>query len=157
MLILPELASTEYVFNTREELSKLAEDIPRGDTCQSWIRTCKERQVHVCDGLAQRDGDEFFNIAVLNGPDGFIGKYRKVHLWDEEKLFFEPGDIGCPIFYFPFGRVGMIVCYDGWYPEVSRILALKGADIICDPACWVFVVGIPMSLEFPLRLTGKRG
>lgn len=138
MLTLPQLASTEYVFNTREELSKLAEDIPHGDTCQSWIRTCKERQIYVCGGLAQRDGDKFFDIAVLIGPDGFIGKYRKVHLWDEEKLFFEPEDLGFPIFYFPFGRVGMIVCYDGWYPEVSRILALNNPKGRVTRACpWV--------------------
>jgi predicted amidohydrolase len=140
LLTLPELASTEYVFNTREELSKLAEDIPQGDTCQSWIRTCKKRQIYVCGGLAQRDGDKFFNITVLIGPDGFIGKYRKVHLWDEEKLFFEPGDLGFPIFYFPFGRVGMIVCYDGWYSEVSRILALNNPKGRVTRACpWVNV------------------
>ena len=75
-------------------------------------------------------------------PDGFVGRYRKAHLWDEEKLFFEPGDLGLNVFDLPFGRVAMMICYDGWHPEVARILKLKGADLILDPTCWVLVPGV---------------
>ena len=79
---------------------------------------------------------------MLVGPEGFVGRYRKTHLWDEEKLFFEPGNLGLNVFDLPFGRVAMMICYDGWHPEVARILKLKGADVILDPTCWVLVPGV---------------
>jgi N-carbamoylputrescine amidase len=139
LMVLPELGNTGYIFNSRQEVAQLAEEVPNGPTCQSWIRVCREKRVYVCAGIAERDREKFYNSAVLIGPKGFIGKYRKLHLWDEEKLFFEPGDLGLPVFHMPFGRVGIMICYDGWHPEVARILALQGADIICDPTCWVLV------------------
>ena len=120
-------------------MAELAETIPEGFTVRKWIKTCQERGIYICGGIAERDGDRFYNSSVLIGPDGMIGKYRKIHLWDEEKLFFELGDLGLPVFHLPFGRVGIMICYDGWHPEVASILALQGADIICDPTCWVTV------------------
>ncbi|MBW2057281.1 MAG: nitrilase family protein [Deltaproteobacteria bacterium] len=142
LMVLPELGNTGYIFNTRDEVSELAEEVPDGPSSHAWIKACKELGVYICAGIAEREGGKFYNSAALVGPDGFIGKYRKLHLWDEEKLFFEPGDLGIPVFHLPFGRVGIMICYDGWHPEVARILALQGADIICDPTCWVLVPDI---------------
>ena len=142
LMVLPELGNTGYIFNTREEVADLAEEVPGGATCAAWIKACRRHKVYLCAGITERDGGRFFNTAALIGPEGFIGKYRKIHLWDEEKLFFEPGDLGIPVFHLPFGRVGVMICYDGWHPEVARILTLQGADIICDPTCWVLVPGI---------------
>jgi predicted amidohydrolase len=142
LMVLPELGNTGYIFNSRDEVAQLAEAVPDGPTCQAWMEICRQKGVYLCGGIAERDGEKFYNSAALIGPKGFIGKYRKIHLWDEEKLFFELGDLGLPIFHLPFGRVGIMICYDGWHPEVARILALQGADIICDPTCWVVVPGL---------------
>jgi len=142
LIVLPELGNTGYIFNNRNELEELAEEIPNGPTCQEWLSVCQEEKVYLCAGIAERDKGKYYDSAVLIGPGGFIGKYRKTHLWDEDKLWFEPGDLGFPIFDLKFGRVGILICYDGWKPEVPRILALQGADIICDPAAWVFVPGV---------------
>ena len=139
LMVLPELGSTGYIFNSRDEVAEMAEDVPNGQTCQAWMEACRRHGVYLCGGIVERDGERFYNSAALVGPKGFIGKYRKIHQWDEEKLFFEPGDLGLPVFHLPFGRVGIMICYDGWHPEVARILALQGADIICDPTCWVLV------------------
>lgn len=142
LMVLPELGNTGYIFNSRDEVSELAEEVPDGPSSEAWMKACEEFGIYLCAGIAERDGDKFYNSAALIGPNGFIGKYRKTHIWDEEKLFFEPGDLGIPLFHLPFGRVGIMICYDGWHPEVARILALEGADIICDPTCWVLVPDI---------------
>jgi predicted amidohydrolase len=65
-----------------------------------------------------------------------LGKYRKLHLWNEEKLFFEPGDLGLPLFHTPMGRLGMLICNDMWFPEIPRIYALLGADLLAIPTNW---------------------
>lgn len=149
LIVTPELGNTGYVFNSREELFELAEIVPDGETCQKWIQVCKEESIYLCCGITEREGNLFYNSAVLIGPDGFIGKYRKNHLWDEDKLWFEPGNLGFPVFNLPFGRVGMLICYDGWHPEVPRIYALQGVDILCDPSAWVVVPGV-VTAEKPL-------
>ena len=76
--------------------------------------------------------------AVLVGPGGFIGKYRKAHLWNREKLWFTPGNLGFPVFDTPIGRIGLLICWDIWFPEVPRLLSLQGADIICSLNNWVW-------------------
>jgi predicted amidohydrolase len=139
LMVLPELGNTGYVFNSRAEILELAEEVPDGLTCQSWIKASRDLGIYICGGFAEREDHDCYNSAILVGPNGFIGKYRKTHLWDEEKLFFEPGNLGFPIFHLPFGRVAMMICYDGFFPEVARILALQGADIICDPTAWPVV------------------
>jgi N-carbamoylputrescine amidase len=77
----------------------------------------------------------------LLGPGGLIGTYRKVHLWDNENTIFAPGDIGLPVFDTPLGRIGMLICYDLWFPEATRALALQGAELICVPTNWVPIPG----------------
>jgi predicted amidohydrolase len=78
---------------------------------------------------------------VLIGPHGYIGSFRKVHLWNEENLYFEPGNVGFPVFKTPIGRIGMFICYDCWFPESFRLCALQGADIVCVPTNWVPIPG----------------
>jgi predicted amidohydrolase len=142
VMVLPELGNSGYMFNTRSEVWELAEEIPNGPTVSLWMQLARERNIYICGGVCERDGNSTYNTAALVGPEGFIGKYRKIHLWDEEKLFFEPGNLGLNVFNLPFGRVGIMICYDGWHPEVARILKLQGADVILDPTCWVLVPGI---------------
>lgn len=149
LMVLPELCSSGYMFNSRAEAMASAQPVPEGATVQAWLAAAREGNCYVVGGVAEREGNKCYNTAAMVGPEGYIGKYRKMHLWDEEKLFFEPGDLGLPIFHLPFGRVGIMICYDGWHPEVARILALQGADIICDPTCWVLVEGL-IDLENPI-------
>lgn len=141
LIVLPELCNSGYVFESREEAFELAELIPAGATCEKWISAAARHQVYLVAGISERDGDALYNASVVIGPDGFIGKFRKVHLWNRENLFFEPGNVGFPVFKTPIGRIGTFVCYDGWFPESYRLCALQGADIICIPTNWVPIPG----------------
>jgi predicted amidohydrolase len=137
LIVLPELATTGYCFKTRAEAFAHAEELP-GPTVERWEAFARERGVYIVGCLPERDGARLFDTAVLVGPDGFIGKYRKTHLWNEEKLFFTPGDLGFPVFETPIGRIGLLVCWDIWFPETARLVAQQGADIICIPTGWVW-------------------
>ncbi len=75
-----------------------------------------------------------YNSAILIGPKGYLGKYRKLHLFMNEKDYFKPGNISLPVFDIGLCKIGMLVCFDWIFPEVWRILALKGAEIICHPS-----------------------
>lgn len=138
LVVLPELATTGYSFATRAEAYEHAEAVPDGPTCARLIDVAAERGIYVVCGLAERDEVRLFDTAVLIGPEGYIGRYRKTHLWNREKLIFEPGDEGFPVFATPVGRIGLLICWDIWFPEVARILAAQGADIICSTNDWVF-------------------
>jgi N-carbamoylputrescine amidase len=91
IVLLPELANTGYVFESRREAFQLSEEVPGGETTSEWMELSRSLGIYVVGGLAERDGNALYNTSVLLGPDGFLGKYRKLHLWDREKLFFEPG------------------------------------------------------------------
>lgn len=141
LIVLPELCNTGYMFASREEAFSLAEAVPGGATCQAWSEAAARLQVYLVAGITERDGEALYNSAVLIGPEGFIGKFRKVHLWNEENLYFEPGNLGFPVFKTPIGRIGSFICYDGWFPESYRLCALQGADIVCIPTNWVPIPG----------------
>ncbi|MBV9782639.1 MAG: nitrilase family protein [Acidisphaera sp.] len=137
LIVLPELCNSGYVFETAEEARDLAEDATSGPSVQAWAEIAARRDLHIVAGLCERAGDGLFNGAVLIGPQGPLGTYRKMHLWDQENRFFTPGDLGFPIFDLPFGRVGVLICYDGWFPESWRMCGLQDADIVCVPTNWV--------------------
>lgn len=141
LIVLPELCNSGYVFETRAEAFELAEHVPGGPTCQAWSEIAARKQVWLVAGIAERADDKLYNSAVVIGPDGYIGTFRKVHLWNEEALFFEPGNLGFPVFATPIGRIGTFICYDGWFPESYRLCALQGADVICIPTNWVPIPG----------------
>ncbi|QET04469.1 MULTISPECIES: nitrilase family protein [Cupriavidus] len=137
LVVLPELANSGYVFSSRAEAFALAEPVPDGPTTQAWIDAARRHGIHIAAGIAEREGGRLYNSAVLVSPEGHLGTYRKLHLWGEENLFFEPGDKGLPVFHTEFGRLGIVVCYDGWFPETFRLLAMQGADIVAMPTNWV--------------------
>lgn len=141
LVVLPELSNTGYMFQSREEAFALSEPIPNGPTVKAWCGIAAKHGLHLVAGICERDGDKLFNSAVLIGPAGYIGTFRKVHLWNEENLYFEPGDLGIPVFHTAIGRIGMAICYDGWFPETYRLAALQGADIVCVPTNWVPIPG----------------
>jgi len=141
LLVLPELANTGYVFETRAEALSLAEPVPGGPTTEAWVKIAARRNLHIVAGITEREGTALYNSAVVIGPQGYIGTYRKMHLWGAENLFFEPGNNGFPVFNTAIGRIGVAICYDGWFPETYRLQALQGADIVCVPTNWVPIPG----------------
>jgi 5-aminopentanamidase len=134
LLVLPEFFATGYQFVSQEEVAELSEPIPDGDTTERLSELSRQKGIYLIAGLPERDGDRFFNSAVLSGPDGFIGVYRKTHLFFEEKLYFSPGDTGFKVWDTKTGRIGMMICFDWFFPEAMRALALMGADIIAHPS-----------------------
>ncbi|MBW2370089.1 MAG: hydratase, partial [Deltaproteobacteria bacterium] len=142
LIVTPECSSSGYVFNNRREALACAEPVPGGPTVTALEKAASQGSGYIVSGLIEKDGDALYNTAVLIGPEGYIGKYRKTHLWDVDNTLYEPGNLGFPVFKLPFGRVGLSICYDNWFPEVSRIYAAQGVDIICHPTNWVLVPGL---------------
>ena len=134
LLVLPELFNTGYLFTSRKEAQDLAEEVPGGRTTEALARMAKKNGAHIVAGIAERDGDRIYNAAVLVAPGAHVATYRKIHLFFEEKLWFDPGDRELEVFDIGACRVGVMVCFDWFFPETTRILALKGADVICHSA-----------------------
>ena len=141
LVVLPELAHTGYVFETRAEAFSLAESVPDGPTCQRLTRLARALGMHIVSGVAECSDGRLYNSSVVIGPGGLVGRYRKVHLWGDENIIFEPGDLGFPVFHTPLGRIASLICYDGWFPESYRQCVLAGADLICVPTNWVPIPG----------------
>jgi len=132
--VLPELATTGYLLRDRDEALAVAEPVPDGPSCRRLAELAAETGWVLAAGLAERDGDQVYNGAVLVGAGGVIGVYRKVHLFDRENLLFDPGDRGLPVFEVDGVGVGMMVCYDWFYPESMRTLVLGGAQVVLHPS-----------------------
>ncbi|MBI3076082.1 MAG: hydratase [Deltaproteobacteria bacterium] len=137
LVILPELCSSGYAFQSAREVAGLAEPVPDGPTVRQWQQAASDLHVHVIAGLPERQGPACFNAAVVLGPDGHVGTYRKTHLYRHEKLYFEPGDLGFPVFRLAGARVGVLICYDLRFVEAARLLMLQGADLVAVPTNWV--------------------
>ncbi len=136
LIVFPECALSGYVFTSREEAKPFMETIP-GLSTDALSACCKELGVHVILGLLEIDGDRCFNAAVLLGPQGLIGKYRKNHLpFLGIDRFIDPGDKPFQIYNTPIGNIGMHICYDCNFPESARVMALLGADILALPTNW---------------------
>lgn len=134
LIVLPELYSTGYQFRSKKELLELAEEVPSGYATRSLIEAAKAKGAYVVAGLAERVGKKAYNSAVLVGPRGLIGTYRKAHLfWDEKKIFAK-GDTPFKVYKAGKVRVGMMICFDWLFPEAARTLALQGAEVICHPS-----------------------
>ncbi len=131
VMVFPELFNTGYQFVSRQEVEALSEEIPSGKTCQAMISLSQATDMFLVFGLAERGGKHLYNSAVVVGPEGFVGRYRKTHLFAEEKDLFAPGDTGFQVFDIGAAKIGVMICFDWWFPESARVLALQGADIIC--------------------------
>jgi N-carbamoylputrescine amidase len=134
LVILPELASSGYRLGTHAAVAAAAEEVP-GPTTEVW-REAAAGRCAVIGGVCERDGDAVYNAVAIVAADGTVDRYRKLHLFDEEQVLFAPGNVGLPIVDLPFGRVGVVVCYDLRFVESMRILSLRGADVIAVPTAW---------------------
>jgi len=134
LIVLPELAFTGYYFKDRQEVKTLAEDPDNSITIDSLSALCRDRNFHLVTGFAEKQKDKYFNSALLIGPKGIEHIYRKLHLFNEEKNWFDDGNIPLQINHIQDARIGIMVCFDWAFPEVTRVLALQNADIICHPS-----------------------
>ena len=134
LLVLPEFFATGYQFVSKDEVAELAEPVPEGETTEFLTLLSKDKNVYIVAGLPEKDSGTFYNSAVLTGPEGFIGLYRKTHLFFEETIFFAPGNTGFRVWDTKIGMIGIMICFDWFFPESARTLALKGAEVIAHPS-----------------------
>lgn len=135
VIVLPELASSGYVFADRAELEALAE--PRdGPTVTAWAELAATLGVTIVGGFPERAGAAVFNSAAIVDASGLRGVYRKAHLWDTENAVFDLGDDLPLTIDTEHGRIGVMICYDVEFPEWVRAAALAGADLLCVPVNW---------------------
>ena len=135
IVVVPEMAVPWYTTN-REALEPLAEPLD-GPTIAAWQGQAARHEGLVVGGLCERSGDSIYNSAVAVDASGVIAHYRKLHLFDVEKHCFAPGDAGLTVVETAYGIIGLCICYDLRFVEVVRVLALRGADLICVPTAWV--------------------
>ena len=134
LIVFPELFITGY--NLRDNYNRVAEKIPSAGNAQKGIENLsKKYNIYILTGIVEKSGKSLFNSAIIIGPEGYVGHYRKQFLPNfgpfEEKIFFGEGD-QTPVFEMPFGKVGIQICYDIFFPEASSGLALNGADVIIN-------------------------
>ena len=142
LMVLPELFTTGYVFGSKDEAAALAEPIPDGETVARLAEIAEQKYAYIIGGMAEVENDRLYNTAVIVGPDGYVGKHRKTHVTKLEASIFDRSD---EINVFDLGgvKIGIVICFESWFPEVSRRLMFQGAQIVCNPANF----GGPWSLE----------
>lgn len=134
LVVLPELCLTGYLFSNREQLTRFAEPVPNGPSCNKIINFCLQHNISLVLGFAEAAGNKIYNSALLVTAHGTVHTYRKVHLFADEKDLFDPGDLSFPVFNLAGVRIGIIICFDYFFPESARTLALRGAQIVCHPS-----------------------
>jgi predicted amidohydrolase len=136
LTVFPECALPGYCFDSLEEARPFAEPVP-GPSVARLAAACRELEAYVVCGMLESDGHRVYNTAVLVGPDGLVGKYRKMHLpFLGIDRFTTHGEIPPGVWQAGPVRVGMNICYDGSFPEASRVMALDGAELIVLPTNW---------------------
>ena len=134
LVVLPELCLTGYLFRDRRELRSMAEDPARSEVVADMVDLCRECGFYLVTGFVEKAGDRCFNSALLLGPRGSLQTYRKIHLFNDEKRWFDPGDRPFAVTRVRGIRVGMMICFDWVFPEAARALALRGADLLAHPS-----------------------
>ncbi|MCR9199263.1 MAG: carbon-nitrogen hydrolase family protein [Planctomycetaceae bacterium] len=136
LIAFPECFTTGYCFDSLEEAMSVAEPAD-GDTIAQVTQMCHEANCYTVFGFLEQDGTQLFNAAALVGPEGLVGCYRKVHLpFLGVDRFTTPGNRPFEVLSADDVRVGLLICYDGGFPEASRVLGIQGADVILLPTNW---------------------
>jgi 5-aminopentanamidase len=140
LVVLPELCDSGYVFDPGDpaaEARGLAAPAAENVTLRQWRSLAAQHGIVVAGGFCELGADDrLYNSAALVDASGTRAVYRKVHLWDKEKLVFTPGDAAPPVVDTEVGRVAVMICYDLEFPEWARLAALDGADLIAAPVNW---------------------
>jgi predicted amidohydrolase len=136
LVIFPECALTGYCFESLEEAAPFAESID-GPSSEAIAEACHKTGAYAVVGFIEKDGSNFYNSAMLVGPNGIAGSYRKVHLpFLGVDRFLKPGDRQFSIVELPLGKIAINICYDASFPEAARSLKLLGAELIVLPTNW---------------------
>jgi predicted amidohydrolase len=137
LVVLPECYLTGYVFDSAGGVRAVAIEID-GPEIREVVAVCARLGIHCAVGFLEKAEGGLFNAAVLIGPGGLIGRYRKAHLpFLGADRFVQPGNLpDLPVFETPLGTIGIAICYDLRFPEFLRALALRGADLVAMPTCW---------------------
>jgi predicted amidohydrolase len=136
LVIFPECALTGYAYNSLEEAVPFAEDF-NGPSAEAIAAACQETGAYAIVGFIESAGANFYNAAMVVGPEGVVGGYRKVHMpFIGIDRFLTPGDRPFQVFELPFGKVGVNICYDISFPEPARVLKLMGAELIALITNW---------------------
>ena len=137
LVVLPELSDSGYVFSDADEARTLASPAASAVTLREWRSLAARHGLVIAGGFCELGPDgNLYNSAAIVDASGTRALYRKAHLWDSEKKIFTPGDGPPPVVEFPFGNVGLMICYDLEFPEWVRLAALSGADLIAAPVNW---------------------
>lgn len=137
LIVLPEMATTGYCFYHRDELRDLVESVP-GPTTSAFQEVAQQYSCYIVLGLPEVDPETgtFYNTCVLVGPDSIVGKYRKTHLYVADTKWAASGDLGLPVFDTDIGKIGCLICMDYCFFEPARIMALQGAEVLCNLSNW---------------------
>ncbi len=136
LVVFPECALTGYCFESLAEAARVAQTLD-GPAAQALAAVCCETGAHAIVGFIERDGAQHYNAALVVGPHGIVGSYRKAHLpYLGVDRFLTPGDRPMHIFDLPVGKLGVNICYDASFPEAARVLKLLGAELIVLPTNW---------------------
>lgn len=130
LLVLPELSMCGYLFQSRDALGACAEAVPAGAATQRMLLLSKTHSCTIIFGIAEKENENIYNTAVLVSKGRYIGKYRKIHLSDFEKKLFDRGSKN-QVFDVDGIKIGVQICFDLWFPEISREQIRMGADILC--------------------------
>lgn len=139
IILLPELFETDYFCQEQlEENFQLASSVEENPAVKHFSKIAGELKVVLPVSFFERSGNAFYNsLAILDADGKLLGVYRKSHIPDgpgyQEKYYFNPGDTGFQVFDTAYGRIGCGICWDQWFPETARILALKGAELLFYP------------------------
>ena len=146
LTVFPECTTTGYCFDSQGDALPYCEPAD-GTSVQQVSQWCRELTTHVVFGYLELDGEQIFNSLALVGPEGVIGRYRKMHLpFLGIDRFTTPATTPPEVFETPMGKIGMNICYDSSFPEAARILTLKGADLIVLPTNWPPTSGLTADL-----------
>jgi predicted amidohydrolase len=138
LVVIPELANSGYYFSSEDEVENSSEDLNKGMFVNSLKKISTRKNSFIVSGVCEKLEEKYYNTSVLVCPTGEVYAYRKIHLFDTEKKWFTPGNKTPEVFEIEgsFGKVkiGMMICFDWFFPETARTLALQGAQIICHPS-----------------------
>ncbi|MFZ0087898.1 MAG: nitrilase-related carbon-nitrogen hydrolase [Solirubrobacteraceae bacterium] len=139
VVILPELVTSGYMFEAPEEAAAAAITCDH-ELLREWAAEAARAGIVLVGGFCERGDDgAVYNSAIVLDPSGVRAVYRKLHLWDREKLVFTPGSEPPPVLETPVGRIAVLICYDLEFPELTRSVALAGAQLLAVPTNWPLV------------------
>lgn len=135
LLVLPELFTSGYAIDTKDEIMPFAENLNDSYTVRYLSQVMKGRKGIVVGSIPELHNDKLYNTAIAVGSSGLVASYRKVHLPDYEKRFFSSG-AAIGLYEYESTKIGLTICFDCWFAPLSSMLRLNGVDIICHSACF---------------------